>query len=316
MTFQAKPDENVTTAIEKPLHIGKPTWLKTEIPKGEVFFKIKKDLREKNLFTVCEEAKCPNISECWSTNTATFMILGDTCTRGCRFCHVKTGDPQGWLDAKEPENTAESIRVMGLKYAVITMVDRDDLPDGGAAHVDSVFAKIREQSPATKLEFLGGDFRAMTASLTRVLQQRPEVFAHNIETVERLTPRVRDRRASYHQSLEVLQRVKELAPYPILTKSAIMLGLGEEITEVEQALADLRQYGVDYVTLGQYMRPTKKHLSIKTFVTPEIFADLKETALKLGFLSVAAGPLVRSSYRAYDFYQQAIERRNMLNDNL
>lgn len=316
MTFQDQPDENATTASEKPLHIGKPTWLKTEIPKGEVFFKIKKDLREKKLYTVCEEAKCPNISECWSTNTATFMILGDTCTRGCRFCHIKTGDPQGWLDPKEADNTAESIRVMNLKYAVITMVDRDDLPDGGAAHVDGVFAKIREVSPHTKLEFLGGDFRAMDASLVRVLAHQPEVFAHNIETVERLTPRVRDRRATYRQSLEVLRRVKELAHYPVLTKSAIMLGLGEEIEEVVQALTDLRSYGVDYVTMGQYMRPTKKHLSIKSFVPPEVFEQLKEKALALGFLSVASGPLVRSSYRAHDFYQQAVSRKAELDGKL
>ncbi len=289
----------------QPLHVKKPEWLKTKIPTGDVFFDIKRDLRAKNLFTVCEEAKCPNITECWSTNTATFMILGDTCTRACRFCNVKTGNPEGLLDPLEPEKTAQSVVLMQLKYVVLTMVDRDDLADGGAAHVKKVFDAIRERSPQTKLEFLGGDFQAKDSSLATVLEARPEVFAHNLETVERLTPRVRDARAAYRQSLQVLKRVKELASYPLLTKSALMLGLGETIDEVIVTLKDMRAAGVDCVTIGQYMRPSKRHLAIKEFVEPADFDRLAVIAEELGFSSVASGPLVRSSYRASEFYAKA-----------
>ncbi len=292
----------------KDLHINKPKWLKTNIPTGSVYFKIKKDLRAKKLYTVCEEAKCPNISECWATNTATFMILGDTCTRACRFCNVKTGNPEGWLDADEPRKTAESIRLMNLKYAVLTMVDRDDLDDGGASHVARVFAAIRETSPACRLEFLGGDFQAKETSLRRVLEAKPEVFAHNIETIERLTPRVRDARSTYRRSLSVLKIVKELAPYPVLTKSAMMLGLGETKEEVIRALHDLRDHNVDFVTIGQYMRPSRRHLSIKEFVTPKVFSELSDIAEKLGFLGVASAPLVRSSYRAGDLFEKALAK--------
>lgn len=293
----------------QPLHINKPSWLKTKIPTGDTFFEIKRDLRSKNLFTVCEEAKCPNISECWSTNTATFMILGDTCTRACRFCNVKTGNPGGWLDDKEPEKTAESVRLLKLKYAVLTMVDRDDLDDGGAAHVKKTFDAIRVASPSTLLEFLGGDFQAKDDSLQMVLSAKPEVFAHNIETVERLTPRVRDARATYRRSLAVLKRVKELAPYEVFTKSAIMLGLGEKPEEVVEALKDLRAHDVDFITIGQYMRPSKRHLSIKEFVPPEQFDELARIAKDLGFLSVASGPLVRSSYKASEFFAKAMQNR-------
>lgn len=294
------------------LHINKPEWLKTKIPTGDVFFEIKRDLRAKNLYTVCEEAKCPNINECWASNTATFMILGDTCTRACRFCNVKTGNPQGWLDPHEGEKTAKSIAMMKLKYAVLTMVDRDDLDDGGAAHIKTVFEAIRQEAPQTQLEFLGGDFQAKDSSLLSILTAQPEVFAHNIETVERLTPRVRDARASYRQSLHVLARVKELATYPIFTKSALMLGLGESFEETVQALKDLRQHQVDFVTIGQYMRPSKRHLAIKEFIEPSRFDELGKLAEELGFLSCASGPLVRSSYRASEFYQRALERRAAL----
>ena len=294
------------------LHINKPSWLKTKIPTGDTFFDIKRDLRSKNLFTVCEEAKCPNISECWATNTATFMVLGDTCTRACRFCNVKTGNPQGWLDSNEPGKTAESVRMMKLKYAVLTMVDRDDLEDGGAERVKKCFEAIREQSPTTLLEFLGGDFQAKDSSLVTILEAKPEVYAHNIETVRRLTPRVRDARASYDQSLKVLKRVKELTTYELFTKSAIMLGLGETMDEVVQALKDLREHDVDFITIGQYMRPSKRHLSIKEFVPPEQFDELAVIAKDLGFMSVASGPLVRSSYKASEFYAKAMERREEL----
>lgn len=296
----------------KDLHINKPKWLKTNIPTGSVFFNIKKDLRAKKLFTVCEEAKCPNISECWATNTATFMILGDTCTRACRFCNVKTGNPQGWLDDDEPRKTAESIRLMQLKYAVLTMVDRDDLEDGGAAHVARVFAAIRETSPSCRLEFLGGDFQAKESSLEQILAARPEVFAHNIETIERLTPRVRDARSTYRRSLSVLKSVKEIAPYKVFTKSALMLGLGESKDEVITALHELREHGVDFVTIGQYMRPSRRHLAIKDFVTPEVFAELGAIAEELGFLGVASAPLVRSSYKAGDLFDKAIAKLEAL----
>lgn len=297
-------------AQTQPLHINKPEWLKTKIPTGQVYFDIKRDLRAKNLYTVCEEAKCPNISECWATNTATFMILGDTCTRACRFCNVKTGNPQGWLDPQEPAKTAQSVSLMKLKYAVLTMVDRDDLEDGGAEHICKVFAAIRDSSPQTLLEFLGGDFQAKDSSLRTVLSARPEVYAHNLETVERLTPRVRDARASYRQSLHVLRRVKDLAEYPVYTKSALMLGLGETMDEVVQALKDLREHQVDFITIGQYMRPSKRHLTIKEFVPPEQFDELGRIAEGLGFLSVASGPLVRSSYRASEFFAKAMAKRS------
>lgn len=291
------------------LHIKKPEWLKTTIPTGSTFFDIKRDLRAKNLYTVCEEAKCPNINECWTSNTATFMILGDVCTRGCRFCNVKTGNPQGWLDEDEPRKLAESITIMKLKYVVITMVDRDDLEDFGAAHINKVFQRIRSESPQTAIEFLGGDFRGETAPLETVLLSKPEVYAHNIETVERLTPRVRDRRATYRTSLASLKKVKEIADYPVFTKSALMLGLGETKEEVIQSLKDLREYDVDFITIGQYMRPTKKHLSIKRFVHPNEFNEYATIAADLGFKSVASGPLVRSSYRAREFYEHAISMK-------
>jgi lipoic acid synthetase len=220
---------------------------------------------------------------------------------------VKTGNPQGWLDPNEPLETAKSISAMELKYAVLTMVDRDDLPDGGAEHVAKVFEKIRQLSPQTILEFLGGDFSEQESSLRQLLMAKPEVFAHNIETVRRLTPRVRDARAGYERSLRVLRSVKTMADYKVFTKSALMLGLGESIDEVKKSLEDLREHNVDFVTIGQYMRPSKRHLSIKEFVHPDIFKSLEEFCRSIGFLSVASGPLVRSSYRAREFYESALE---------
>tara|TARA_B100001094_G_C18163278_1_gene790580 strand:+ start:830 stop:1759 length:930 start_codon:yes stop_codon:yes gene_type:complete len=295
------------TASGRSGHIKKPKWLKTNIPTGKEFFDVKRDLRSKNLYTVCEEAKCPNIGECWATFTATFMILGDTCTRACRFCNVKTGNPNGWLDAQEPDKIAESVRIMKLDYVVITMVDRDDLPDYGAEHIANVVGAVHSASPKTKIEFLGGDMAGESEPLRRVLSSNLDVFAHNIETVKRLSPRVRDARAAYQQSIDVLAEAKSFQP-EIFTKSAIMLGLGEKPDEVLTALQDLRAADVDLVTIGQYMRPTKRHLSIKEFVSPEIFDELGEAALDMGFLAVASGPLVRSSYKARDFYNQAVER--------
>jgi lipoic acid synthetase len=287
------------------LELNKPEWLKTKIPTGRVFFEIKKDLRERKLATVCEEAKCPNIEKCWNTNTATFMVLGDTCTRGCRFCNVKTGNPNGWLDHNEPRQVAESTRLMKLKYVVITMVDRDDLQDGGALHVANVLTEIKLLNPNIKIELLAGDFKGSNDSIQSILEVRPEVYAHNIETVERLSPRVRDARANYRQSLMTLDYVKKNSGYSVYTKSALMLGLGEEREEIIAALKDLRSVDVDFITIGQYMRPSKKHLSIKRWVHPDEFKEIGELALSLGFKGVASSPLVRSSYMAKEFYEQA-----------
>lgn len=279
--------------------------MKTKIPTGAAYFDIKRDLRKRNLFTVCEEAKCPNIGQCWNKGTATFMVLGDTCTRACRFCNVKTGDPGGWLDPHEPDQTAEAAKLMKLNYAVITMVDRDDLEDGGAAHVGKVIHRVREENPKIRIEILAGDFQNKDSSLKTLLAAQPHVFAHNMETVRRLTPRVRDARAHYDQSLTVLRKVKELADFRVVTKSAIMLGLGETREEIREVLGDLREHLVDAVTIGQYMRPTKKHLSIKRWVAPEEFAEIRLEALAMGFRLVASGPLVRSSFNAGDYFDEA-----------
>jgi lipoic acid synthetase len=288
------------------LHIGKPKWLKSSIPTGEKFFEVRETLRSRKLVTVCEEAKCPNIGKCWNQETATFMILGDTCTRACRFCHVKTGNPNGWVDANEPLQVAESCLVSGLKYVVITMVDRDDMPDGGASHVARVVTEVKRLNPHIKVELLAGDFNGNHVAIDLILAAGIDVYAHNIETVERLTPRVRDHRASYRQSLEVLRHVKRHADSSVFTKSGIMLGLGEAEDELTASLQDLRGAEVDFLTLGQYMRPSKKHLSIKRWVHPDEFDKFGKLATDLGFKSVASAPLVRSSYRAREFYESAV----------
>lgn len=283
----------------------KPEWLKTPLPSGKVFFDIKRDLRGHKLATVCEEAKCPNIGECWGTNTATFMVLGDTCTRACRFCHIKT-NPETAPDPHEPEKVAASCAKMGLKYVVITMVNRDDLPDGGAEHVANVLREVKIVNPEIKIELLAGDFLGSQAAIATILRAKPDVYAHNVETVRRLTPRVRDRRAGYDQSLQVLAGIKTQAPTGVYTKSSLMLGLGETYEEVVAALQDLRAVGTDFVTLGQYMRPTKQHLSVKEWVHPDMFKGLGDAAKDMGFQGVAAGPLVRSSYRAREFFENAV----------
>ena len=291
---------------EQPLHVKKPGWLKTRIPTGKVFFDIKKDLRNRKLVTVCEEARCPNIGQCWNTNTATFMILGDTCTRACRFCNVKTGNPDGWLDPREPEQVASSCAGMKLRYVVITMVDRDDLSDGGARHICKVLEAVRQQNPGIITELLAGDFRGLHSPLDRILRKSPEVYAHNLETVERLSPRVRDARAGYRQSLESLSYYRQKAAPHILTKSALMVGLGEKPEEVIRTLQDLRDHGVDLVTLGQYMRPDRKFLAVKEWVHPRQFEEYGERAKEMGFSGVASAPLVRSSYRAREFYESVM----------
>ena len=288
-------------------HTKKPAWLKTAIPQGEMFFTIKQNLRERGLVTVCQEAKCPNISECWNTGTATFMVLGDTCTRACRFCHIKTGTPQA-VNPHEAQQVADSVRVMNLEYVVITMVDRDDLPDGGAAHLVQVVQAVRSAQPQIKVELLVSDFAGKRSALETLLTQAPpDVLAHNLETVERLTPRVRDARAGYHQSLQLLSISKEIRK-DVFTKSSLMLGLGEEREEVEQTLQDLRQHKVEFVTLGQYMRPTHKHLRVKRYLPPPEFVELQKYAEELGFLAIASGALVRSSYRASEFFSQAMKK--------
>lgn len=285
--------------------VGKPKWLRTTIPHGQTYFKIVENLRSRNLVTVCQEAKCPNIGQCWNTGTATFMVLGDTCTRACRFCHIKTGNPQGVVDYREPQRVADSVAVMGLDYVVITMVDRDDLSDGGAGHLVRVVDAVRKVRPQVKVELLTSDFAGVERPLQTIAECAPQVFAHNIETVERLTPRVRDARAGYRQSLAVLANFKALCP-KIFTKSSLMLGLGERQDEIEQTLSDLRQHRVDLITLGQYMRPTTKHLTVKRYLPPQEFSDLQRFAESLGFQAVASGPLVRSSYRAKDFFETAV----------
>jgi lipoic acid synthetase len=308
VTTSNKTTSTTPADQKRLLHVGKPSWLKTPIPTGETYFNIKRDLRGRKLYTVCEEAKCPNIGHCWNTNTATFMVLGEVCTRACRFCNVKTGNPEGWLDADEPRQVAESSALMKLKYVVITMVDRDDLPDGGAAHVARVIREVRALNPGIIIELLAGDFKGSTDALKVILAERPEVYAHNIETVERLSPRVRDARAKYRQSIEALGHVKKLADYRVFTKSAIMLGLGEEEEEVRSSLSDLREFGVEFINMGQYMRPSNKHLPIKRFAHPDEFERLKAYAESIGFLAVASAPLVRSSYKAHEYYADALKK--------
>lgn len=290
----------------------KPEWLKIRPPAGESYLQIKSVARNLELATVCEEARCPNIGECWAGGTATFMLMGDTCTRACRFCAVKTGNPKGWLDTDEPRKIAETVAQFGLKYVVLTSVDRDDLPDGGADHFAKTVEAIKQSVPGIIVETLIPDFRGEVEPLRRLMSGNPDVIAQNIETVERLTHPVRDRRAGYQQTLTLLQTVKRERP-DIFTKSSIMLGLGETDSEVLACMQDLRAHDVEILTLGQYLQPTPKHLPVERFVSPERFAELEAEALALGFLYCASGPLVRSSYKAGEFFIQGIveKRRNM-----
>lgn len=279
-----------------------PTWIRTRIPGGDGHARLKALLREKRLATVCEEARCPNVHECWGGGTATVMLLGDTCTRGCRFCAVKTAKRPPAPDPEEPEHLAEAIAALGLTYVVLTMVDRDDLEDGGADHVARAIEGLARRQPGLLVEALVSDFRGDRAAIERVLAARPAVYAHNIETVERLTARVRDPRCGYRQSLEVLAHARAAGAETLLTKTSIMLGLGETEDDLERTFADLREAGVAVLTLGQYLRPTTKHLPVERFVTPEEFEALGERARAHGFEYVASGPMVRSSYRAGELY--------------
>jgi lipoic acid synthetase len=286
----------------------KPEWLKIRPPSGEKYLFIKKLKEGLELHTVCEEAHCPNIYECWGGGTATFMLLGDTCTRHCRFCAVKSGKPNGYLDPFEPIKVAYAIRQMGLKYAVITSVDRDDLEDGGASHFARTIKEVKRLSPETLIEVLIPDFKGDLNAVKTVVEAKPDVIAHNVETVRRLTPYVRDPRANFDQSLNVLRAVKRF-DQAIYTKSSIMLGLGEEKEEVISAMRELREANVDFLTIGQYLRPSRAHLPVKEYVHPLTFEEYKRIAEDMGFKYVAAGPLVRSSYRAGEFFISAIIRQ-------
>ncbi|MCB9744059.1 MAG: lipoyl synthase [Alphaproteobacteria bacterium] len=290
----------------------KPPWIKVRLPTGERkarYNRVRGRARDLGLATVCEEAQCPNIGECWGGGTATFMIMGDICTRGCRFCAVNTRRTGGPLDPEEPTNVAQAIHEMELDYVVITSVDRDDLPDQGAAHVAACIRAIREKNPETMLEVLIGDFRGDAALIELVQDARPTVLAHNIETVRRLTPKVRDPRAGYDQSLRVLQYMKAHRPEEF-TKSSIMVGVGEDEAEILSAMRDLRAVGVDFLTIGQYLQPSARHLKIERFATPEEFARWEQLGLEMGFAYVASGPLVRSSYKAGEFFiEQYIKKQ-------
>ena len=296
--------------------VKKPEWLKVPLPSSEKYFQIRKLLKSLNLVTVCQEASCPNIAECWGGGTATLMLMGDVCTRGCRFCNVKTGNPKGLLDAEEPLKVAQAISKMNLDYVVLTSVDRDDLPDEGAGHFAETIYQLKTHASHILVEVLTPDFKAKIELLKKVLYAKPDVFAHNVETVERLTPKVRDPRATYQQSLQVLAIAKKLQS-SIYTKSSIMLGLGEKDHEVEDTLKDLREVNCDIVTFGQYLRPQKRHLPVEAYVTPQKFAEWKDRALNMGFLYVASGPLVRSSYRAGEFFIKGLKQKTLkLNNRL
>jgi lipoic acid synthetase len=284
----------------------KPPWLRVRAPGGDRYHELKKTFRELNLYTVCEEARCPNVGECWREGTATVMLLGDVCTRGCRFCAVTTGRP-GALDESEPEHVATAIGSMALQYVVLTMVDRDDLPDGGARQVARTVGRLKELRSDLLIETLMGDFQGEGGPIDIVVDAAPDVFAHNIEVVRRITRRVRDVRCGYDQSLAVLRRAKDRAPDRV-TKSSIMVGIGETDEEVMETLSDLRAAGVDIVTIGQYLRPTPKHHEVLRFVPPETFAEFERAALAMGFRYAASGPLVRSSYKAAEVFVRSILR--------
>ena len=288
----------------------KPKWLKVRLPGSPRYHDIKKRARALRLSTVCEEARCPNIGECWAGGTATFMVMGDTCTRGCRFCAVKTLKRPPPLDPFEPINVANAVAELDLDYVVITSVDRDDLSDGGASHFAACIRQIRRLAPKTKVEVLIPDFSGNVQNLQTVVDAGPEVVAQNIETVERLTHPVRDRKASYQTTLQVLENIKKLDENR-LTKSSIMVGFGETRDEVLTTMRDLRAVDCDFLTLGQYLQPTKKHLVVTDFIHPDVFAEYEALGLEMGFSYVASGPLVRSSYKAGEYFiSRFIEQRS------
>ncbi len=284
----------------------KPKWLRVKAPSGSRFEAVKRNVGEHRLSTVCQESHCPNMGECWSNGTATIMLMGSVCTRACRFCAVDTGNPSGWLDLEEPQNTAKSVELMALRYIVLTSVDRDDLADGGASHYAACVRAIKQNTPQVVVEALTPDFDGDLHAIEQVVDSGLEVFAQNVETVERLTHEVRDPRADYEKTLRVLKHAKQHRPQ-VLTKTSLMLGLGETDEEVLQTMDDLRAIGVDILTLGQYLQPTRNHLPVRRWVSPEEFNRFREIGLEKGFMEVAAGPLVRSSYRA----DRVFEKNNL-----
>lgn len=283
----------------------KPDWLKVKLPSGGRYEDMKRNVTGNRLATVCEEARCPNLAECWNAGTATIMLMGSVCTRACRFCAVATGNPKGLLDPDEPRLAAQSVNMMGLDYVVLTSVDRDDLPDGGASHYAACIREIKRLNPETAVEALTPDFQGQNEHVHVVLDAGIEVYAQNLETVRRLTHPVRDPRAGYDQTLGVLAYAKRTRP-DVLTKTSLMLGLGETDAELLETMRDLRDANVDILTLGQYLRPTSSHLPVERWVPPEDFKRYREQGLELGFLEVVSGPLVRSSYRA----ERALEKNN------
>ena len=291
------------TKLEK-----KPEWLRIRLPSGQNYVNVRQTVASLGLHTVCEEARCPNIGECWGGGTATIMIMGDTCTRGCRFCSVTSGRPL-FLDPYEPDKVAKAIKQWGLTYVVLTSVCRDDLPDGGANHMAETIKSVKVQCPKTIVEPLVPDFQGNRDALEKIINAGPEVISHNIETIARLSPLIRDARATYQQSLRVLEMIKEI-DCKIYTKSSIMLGLGETEEEVMQAAKDLRAVGVDILSMGQYLQPTARHLPVKEYISPEKFDSYKKQIEKLGFAYTVAGPFVRSSYKAGEFFiKNMINRR-------
>ena len=284
----------------------KPEWLKVFLPGGEGYRRTKETLHRLNLHTVCEEARCPNVAECWGGGTATIMLLGEVCTRGCRFCNVKSGNPGGVVDREEPLRVGTAIAEMGLTYVVLTTVDRDDLADGGAGHIAETIATIKAKDPNVLVEALVGDFRGDERAIAAVCDAGPDVYAHNVETVERLTRKVRDARCEYHQSIETLRVARARGRF---TKSSLMLGLGETEDEVLTTMKDLRDAGVSVLTFGQYLRPTDWHLPVERWITPEEFDDWRKAGEEMGFAYVASGPLVRSSYKAGEYFIENMLRR-------
>ena len=284
----------------------KPAWLRAKMPLGRGYSSVRGIVKEHRLSTVCEESMCPNIGECWNAGTATIMVMGSVCTRACRFCAVDTGNPRGWLDPEEPFNTGRAVKLMGLEYVVITSVDRDDLDDGGAGHYAACVREIKRQNPGTAVEALTPDFNGNTNHVEIVVDSGLDVFAQNVETVRRLTHPVRDPRAGYEQTIGVLRHAKRFRP-DVLTKTSLMLGLGERDNEIMQTMDDLRDAGVDILTLGQYLRPTPNHLAVQRYVSPDEFDLYRREGLDKGFLEVVAGPMVRSSYRA----ERVLQKNNV-----
>ena len=294
-------------ADQPPLVRGdKPRWLRAKMPSGTGYSSTRGIVQQHKLSTVCEESMCPNIGECWNAGTATIMVMGAVCTRACRFCAVDTGNPKGWLDPDEPVNAARAVQLMGLQYVVITSVDRDDLDDGGAGHYAACVREIKKLNPDTAVEALTPDFDGVEKHVETVVDSGLEVFAQNVETVRRLTHPVRDPRAGYEQTINVLRHAKAHRP-SVLTKTSLMLGLGERDNEIVQAMDDLREADVDILTLGQYLRPTPNHLPVERYVTPQQFDAYRREGLDKGFLEVVAGPMVRSSYRA----EQVLQKNNV-----